>query len=424
MAKDMARRDFIKCIGKSVLMIILSALVGTALLCIVSLIPKEAIYENTKASVRLMCSEGFGTDILDVEGSALDIYTDSLMINIAYTSAGSLKGTLLASALEGETENALIPIHEQLEGVSDNNKTWNYTRYWHGYLVILKPLLYLNSLTKIRAFNLVFQIALLMAVMILCFLTKRNGINLVIPFAVLWVSMSPVAVASSLQYYSVVYPTLFALIILLCMREKTFYKLWYVFLFVGIFIGFFDLLTFPLVSLAVPLIFYFSIDNSQSNRLAYRLWECVAFSASWCMGYAGMLVMRWTVASIVSGKNIFSEGIHQIMYRTSHAYSGVEYTLLSTTKVNAAIVCNPLTIFAVAFALLFLLVNIKKMKRKADIPSIIVLLVICFYPLVWYFVVMQHSNMHQWMTYRNLCITIYGVMSILYAKLQFDSAAE
>ena len=417
---------YIKCIWKSVELIVLSACVGTILLCVVSQIPQAAIFENTRTSVRLLCSEGIGSDVLSIKGSTLDIYTDGLMINMAYTSAGSLKGTLLASTMQGETEDALAPIHEYLEGASDEKETWNYTRYWHGYQIFLKPLLVIMSLTKIRALNMVLQLSLVFLVLYLCLRERNNasGLNLAIPFAVFWVTMSPIAIASSIQFYSVFYPTLFAVIVLLLQKNNSFYKTWYIFLFTGILVGYFDLLTFPLVSLAVPLIFFFCHENGVCKRFFRQIGECISFSISWCMGYAGMLVLRWAIASAVSGTNVFREGMNQILYRTAHEYSGTEYSLLSTIKTNLADACNPLTFFAVCAGLVVVAVNFKKRVKKLNIPLMIILLVVSAYPFVWFFVVMQHSNMHHWMTYRNLCITIYGIMSLLYTNFRCGIESE
>ena len=422
---DYSPSTIIRNIGISCLVLFGSSVVGIILLVVVALIPQKVLFTNARNSTRILCDEGIGSDVFGLRGSYLDIFTDGLMLNTAYYSAGNVKDTLLGVRISGDTEDPLLPLHYYFEGSTDEIRTTVYTRYWNGYLVYLRPLLCLGNIITIRAFNMVLQISLVMLVLFLLVNKgerKRN--SLAVPFIVMWLSLSPVAIWSSLQYYSVFYPTILAMIAILLFKNTSFYKVWYVFLVTGILIGYLDLLTYPIVSLGVPLILYLSLDYNSKKTLFKRIIECVSFSISWCLGYSGMLITRWLVASIVSGNNIFQEGINQILYRTSHEYLGVKYTWFGTIKENVSDLSNQLVVFAITFGIIIFFANIKKCRKRISVPAIVVLLLVCLYPFLWYLVVMQHSNMHHFMTYRNLCVTIYGIISLLYVHLDFEKGMK
>ena len=408
-------------IGKSIITILISAFVGTVLLVIVSLIPQNTIYKNTKDSMYLLCSEGSGIDILSLRGSTLDVFTDSLMLSTAFKSAGNLYETMMATRfLEGSDDQPLLTLQKYFEEGDEGLGTTEYARYWHGYLIFLRPLLCVGSLISIRALNMLIQFSLVALALTLLYRKGKAKASLTIPFFVMWMTLSPVALTASLQYYSSFYSMMFAVIALLLLKDLSFKKIWYVFLTTGILIGFFDLLTYPLVSLGVPLILFFSLDYESKKKVPIRIWECVAFSVAWCAGNMGMLVCRWIITSIISGNNVFKEGMNRVIFRTMHKYADISYSFVGTFKLNMSDMLNQLAVFAVGLGLLIFVLNITKIRRNVNFAALIALLLVTAYPLIWYFVVMQHSNLHHWMTYRNFSVAIYGIMSLLYVHIDFD----
>ena len=117
---------------------------------------------------------------------------------------------------------------------------------------------------------------------------------------------------------------------------------------------------------------------------------------------------------------MIKDGVGSIVYRTMREYSGTAYTFMGTLKRNMGDMLNQLAVFAVGLGLLIFVISITKIRRNINIAAIIALLVVTAYPLVWYFVVMQHSNLHHWFTYRNFSVAIYGIMSLLYVHIDFD----
>ena len=67
------------------------------------------------------------------------------------------------------------------------------------------------------------------------------------------------------------------------------------FLIVGILTSYFDFLTYPVVTLGIPLCCYFLLE---SDRLWNNIKRLTGFSVSWAIGYAGMCAAKWVIADL------------------------------------------------------------------------------------------------------------------------------
>ena len=78
-----------------------------------------------------------------------------------------------------------------------------YPRYWHGYQVILKPLLFMTDYLGFRSIN---QIVLLtLSALILAAMYKFGQRKIMIPFLLTLLFLRPKAIAFSLQYLSLIH---------------------------------------------------------------------------------------------------------------------------------------------------------------------------------------------------------------------------
>lgn len=79
------------------------------------------------------------------------------------------------------------------------------------------------------------------------------------------------------------------------------------FVVVGAMTSYLDLLTFPLISLGIPLVLWLTLNDSQS------IWKniCRIFllSLSWAIGYVGMWVLKWGIGSIIIGENVVQNAL-------------------------------------------------------------------------------------------------------------------
>ncbi|MCR5310813.1 MAG: hypothetical protein K6E32_05270, partial [Lachnospiraceae bacterium] len=186
---------------------------------------------------RLQNNAGQALDVLDAEGD-YPIYYDDFAVRLDNVSDRLI---VKESSLQGSN-----PLYTAI----DMN---GYYRYWHGYALFLRPLLAFLGLNQIRKI-LMILIGLVFAVTTVV-LYKKLGIAGAAAFSLMWVEYYSSKVSGSLQFFWC-YFIMCAAVIFICIadglkKEKEAYCI--LFFGLGSFTNFVDLLTFPLVTLTVPL---------------------------------------------------------------------------------------------------------------------------------------------------------------------------
>ncbi len=176
-------KNILKYIGIFISMIVIFCITLT----ITSLIPKEALTKKTKESAEILNEQTNNLIIyINNRPTKFDNYTDSLMINTAYSidNTTPFYSSMVArkNYIKGKTEiiypdtTGELPSsskYKTINQVGDLNDTVNndvtesfeYGRYWHGYLIFLRPLLMIFNITQIRA--ILFVIYAILAIILL-----------------------------------------------------------------------------------------------------------------------------------------------------------------------------------------------------------------------------------------------------------------
>lgn len=157
-----------------------------------------------------------------------------------------------------------------LEGFCESHENVNnmylhiYARYWHGYLLYLKPLLLLFSWKHVVWLELAVQIALMIWVLITAIRKQNAGVAAVTLGSFLF--MKPVLVLISLTMSVCWILTLLAVEYMLLHHDRLHEKGQYpeFFLIVGILTSYFDFLTYPITTLGIPLCCYFLLENDRA----------------------------------------------------------------------------------------------------------------------------------------------------------------
>lgn len=147
---------------------IITTIILIIALTISCMIPSELIKNNVVESSKILKSETWRRKIGNIYA---DNFTEELMVNIAYSidSNEPFYSSIVArrNYLPGITTNVYPDSLQDLEmatdydgiyGTSDleemlkgtNISSYEYTRYWHGYLSILRPLLLIFNIKGIR----------------------------------------------------------------------------------------------------------------------------------------------------------------------------------------------------------------------------------------------------------------------------------
>lgn len=404
------RNKIIKNILKTILMIIVCAFVGSVLLYLTKWIPQSAVQDNISGSVVILLNEP--QYIWDgIAGSKLDDFTDGLILNMAYTQTDNkFNDTFLSPYLKfPDSIDPTSPLYSYIYENDSSVVVEEYARYWHGHQVIIKPLLCLFSISSIRFINMICQILVLFGVLMM--LTKRKQYQLIMPIIVMWISLIPGATFQSLQYSPVYYITMLAMIaIILCYEEDNESKMLYLFEFIGILVAFFDLLTYPLVSLGVPLIFLFSLNRRKQEKTILQLFK---YSVMWLLGYVGMWGSKWILASVFTQNDIIGSAFRALTARSSNSVGGYVYSFWDAILCNIKIYKNGIFLILILIILVCTVIGvIRKRSLHINFSFLISLCIISLYPFLWYTLTINHSVVHAIFTYRELAITWYAFASV------------
>ena len=248
---------------------------GIILLTISYVIPTDRIENNVrKSALETIEEEGLYPEITHMATSYLDNWTDSIMLANAAHSGNT-------SPLNDAMQNPRFVADEfpdqsliKWAKTGEYDYESHYPQYWHGYLVLLKPLLVFMSLREIRVLNGFCQVSLVVLVSIL--LWKRKRTNMILPWIISYGLLMPIALAKCLQFSSCFYILTLASIAVLCHKNKL--ELFFVFLWAGIATAFFDFLTYPISTFGIPAVFFLMVKPKWKQKKLLRFWLFISFS--------------------------------------------------------------------------------------------------------------------------------------------------
>lgn len=375
---------------------------------------------------------------IDVEGSSyywapgysfsrLDGYTDNIMMQTAVfeTTNHPLVAAMLNQRMDFPKAK-LTPGAALLNYVNGarNGEVISYGRYWHGYLIVLKPMLTLFTLSDIRVFNMILQWTLALVLMFLAY--RKGGFHLVFPLGLALLSLNPLSTALSMQYSSIYLLTLVFGILQLQFELYRKKSGWLIYLWLGILTAFFDFLTYPPAAWAICLtIGILMMEGTQKQKMLHAL----ASGAAWCFGYGGMWSGKWIIGTLITGQNILADATQSVQLRTGLQMEGIPES--ETVSCYADVLMRnldayrnvPALILVLALALFVGYLLLRRGYRfRPDTTLVLPLLLIAVVPFAWYFVLKNHSGVHYWMTHRNLSATIIALAGFLSFSLKKPSS--
>lgn len=425
----------IRCITKYSIVYIISIILFIILLIATSSFPASWIEENVKKSANILKEE---TNFKEVKTLFKTIYmdnhTDSLMVNTAYSidNLNPFYSAFIArkNYIPGKTKIIYEETVGEL-GYSEEYKerdqsgelydivngkvleSFEYSRYWHGYLILLRPLLIFFNVKEIRI--LLTILICILGVIVLYLIGKKINIITGIIFFISLTSVNYWYMGISLQgSWIFIISMVFAIIIL--RNNKKIKNFPMMFFIIGILTNFFDFLTVPILTLGIPLIIYFLMQENNTEFIKI-IKKIMQISISWLLGYALTWLGKWILLQMIFDKNIFDIVLKQILYRMScfsnkENINYIEVLLENYKWTMGTTFINLMVIYLYTFVKLFKNKTIKIKITLKIFPYFLISLV----PFIWYFVVRNHSYNHAFFTYRNLLLTILGI-SLSFYKL-------
>lgn len=397
---------------------LLAVLLLTLSLVLTAMIPRDAIRENMLESAQFLANRPlFGTVLDGVEGSRIDRYADAILLGIAWQYDGEkpLESVMVSSYYHTDYQNENENLLEAVEAGKEANQ--QYLRYWHGAILLIRPLLTVFSLEQIYLLDGAVMLAL--TLWLLTLLWKRKA---TVPF--LGISLGLVMTGAWFVPLSLEYTWTFLLMLVMTILAV---KLAYggkwqymslLFLLSGVLTGFLDFLTTETLPLLVPLLtaLWFGLRDKDTGFMAG---QAVKSTLAWGFGYVGMWLSKWVLAALVLGENVMPYVAEHITRRL-----GGDLGMTLPQYLLGALARNIRCLFpleygaagilaALALVIFAVYVGYVYHKKQISWKRIGLYAFLGAIPYVRYLILHNHAWLHCFFTYRAQLATILATVIIL-----------
>lgn len=401
-------------------------------------LPGGPVRAHLVPSAALIEREGLYPEYFGFKLFQMDNYTDTLMLFEAASADETDPLTAMMTNTAYNVENfetlgadlreylVRRAIAEGAEGHPDESVTLEpfvYARYWHGYLIYLRPLLLLFTYGQIRVINYIVLTALFAAVCWL--LCKRCGARAAVWFAVSQLAVSVFFVPRQMQFFTT-FAIAYAGCVWMLRRHRTGEQLCLGLLALGVLTAFCDLLVTPILTLGLPMTVWLLRPVQRLRAGAPQCAAVAAGSLCWGVGYGFCWAAKWLCAGLLTGRDIVGDALHQIgMRTTAETWHGMELTWRNIIQfvystLTARGLFWPLVLLAVLVAAAFVLC----LRGKAEFMRALPLGLTALMTPAWFVVLRTHSIQHGWFTWRALAVTLFAGIAFLHAACSLSSGRQ
>ncbi len=397
--------------------ITLGILIG--LLYLTALIPNTAFKENLLTSAQYLAEneDEFYRLVEDDRRTEIDNYADVILFNIMYSIDGDdLWDELMMAPFYSDHVNEEYPMIRLLQERIAQNKPADtiYDRYWHGMMILMRPLFCVFTITQIRIVMLVVLLGLLALLSV-----QMWRKNLCVPVVAVWVSA--VLVGYPMISQCVEYQSVWLIMIGISLAAlKCYHKPRVVaglMVICGVCCAFFDFLTTETVAIVLPLAIVLCLCEKEGLLKNFRqglLW-LIWWGTSWGIAYIGTLVVKWSLSSIVIGQERFSFALSIMLQRQGGSLSQSLTALLVNIRLMLGLsgqvslqgmFIGLLVIVGIMLCIIYLF---RKTREKCVLPTLLFLL--GSIPVLRIMLLNSHSLQHCLFVYRALFATIVCVIT-------------
>lgn len=391
----------------------------TASMIAVFAIPTSAIRENVIESAIQIKEEGLWFKPFGLVLFQIDNMTDCLMMNISVSAdeKNTIKAAMTAEfalppndgIIYHEMANTTLTAAEKgRQAIAEHEE---YSRYWHGYQTILRPLLCIFNYKQIRIINYIIFFSLFSFVLILLY--RKAGMAASAGFFVTMIAANVFIIPLAMQFSTCFYIAFTGMAILLSrpgiFKDKSMSAV--TFFTIGAVTSFMDFLTTPILTLGLPLAAAVMADNGGKNTSVKKI---ITNSAAWLGGYASLWASKWIVASIITGEDMVTGALATAQYRTGDTIVfGGELMSFGQffSKITESAQYKSAFIFLIIIAAIVMAVTAFLLYRKNKyLKTYGWLLIIAAMPALWFIVLKNHSIQHILYTWRDYILTVWCVI--------------
>ena len=408
-----------KLLTSTLLLYIVMLALFTTLIIAVHMIPRSAIEPQVKSSAKIFTEEGVYPNKTSIDGRSVlvDNHTDCYMHIVAYCADDTHP---VDAAMRNYRYRDNVDITVSLEHLVSGhllNEPFEYGKYWHGYLVFLRPLLTVMDYGKIRILNGI-VLGILLA-MTLILITRRLSFGITLCFLVALFMVHSGIIPWSLQFSTCYYITFVSVIAILGFRglTATRHRSLLCFFAIGAATSFFDFLTTPIMTLGVLLTIMILKDE---KRCGIRF--VLALCAAWFVGYSMMWASKWLMAYLLAGYNPLEEASGSIKLHSLGKGENQIWTywlkLIDIFQTRWSIfTAKGLTRWGILAILA--IPALMAHKDRLSFKRSTILLFAAMLTLLWYIVVARHSYTHFYITSRALLVWWFATLCFLYVNIDF-----
>ncbi|MBQ4259899.1 MAG: hypothetical protein IJB84_06550 [Lachnospiraceae bacterium] len=384
---------------KIILMVLAGAVVATLLLTLVFLVPVNE--QNKMQSMQMLSEEGW-YPLATVHKKAQAEYFHSNLPHVIDSNTDSI---MVSIATDGSAGN---PLYRAMDMYNEHMGK-SYARYWHGYVSLLRPLLYFFDYGQIRILNGLMQT--LLAFLLAHTIWKKKGIAFALLALTSYALIMPPAVADSLYFSGNFYVAMIGSLILLKSDTDGANHSKYLYTFTGIGMAtcFFDLLTYPLYTWGIPMVWWLVVTNKEDS-IWQALKKCVSSGVAWIAGYFGIWLAKWILASVVTGRNVIEDAagkVNQWSATGEQVATGLR-DRFEALGMNWSHYRYPVYMVLLLAWVVYLFVLFCKNGTRLC-KNNIALLLVAVSSVVWYLVMSEHTTGHHFFAYRIWGIAILAV---------------
>lgn len=384
-------------------------------------IPRSAIESNCRKSAEYFAeNDSFPLIVNNICGTHIDNYADSIWMNIIYNAGTDIRSVISAPYYRVDGEYATANYYDTV--VNSYVPNAEYSRYWHGSQILIRPLLIIFSVIGVRAVLFLFFVILCLFAIYLLIrqkMYKAAAVYIIsLTLSRTWVSLF------CLEYimcFLVMAVAVLAMILVLSKNDdkdgiET--KMIRLFVIVGVAVSFFDFLTAETITFTMPIVIYILMSKERNglSTLKQELKRVIKCGAAWVTAYAGTFIVKWMLVYTFLGKSAFLNALSNAAYRIDGSLNvestGTDVSLFS--RISGLLLRNIGCMFTfdsgatasdVIFACLCFLALFGSLfylfcRNPIDTELIALVFFVALIPYLRLVCLSNHSYIHYFFTYR------------------------
>ena len=296
----------------------------TSLIVAVFAIPNSAVRNNVIVSADQIDTEGIFFRVAGCPLWQIDNMTDCMMLNM---NVDAETASPLHAAMVNEYGKNFSGNRGYFDMAKDTRllaekgrgavaEQFCYARYWHGYQVLLRPLLTVFTYYQIRIINYILLFSLAFVVLFLLWVRYSPQTSILFGIALLLFGFPvvPLAIQFSTCFYIA-----FVAMIYVVKRRPTDKELPIFFFVVGAVTSYADFLTTPQITLGLPMVVlireFKEFREFREFKEFKEFRKVILLMMFWFAGYSLLWATKWVLADIFTDADIWSSVAGNIALR-------------------------------------------------------------------------------------------------------------